>query len=110
MRPSDSTYNGWTNYETWVVALWLDNEQSTQLMCVEVAEDCFERTDESCEARRLLAEWLETHIKAEQPTVAGLYADLLNATVNAVNWHELADHYLSDIEGYVSKPDAGVKA
>ena len=22
----DTTYNGWTNYETWNVALWLDNE------------------------------------------------------------------------------------
>ena len=22
------TYNGWTNYETWNVALWINNEQS----------------------------------------------------------------------------------
>jgi hypothetical protein len=21
----DTTYNGWTNYETWATALWLDN-------------------------------------------------------------------------------------
>ena len=26
---SDSTYNGWKNYETWNVKLWLDNEQGT---------------------------------------------------------------------------------
>lgn len=23
-------YNGWTNFETWNVNLWLDNEQSSQ--------------------------------------------------------------------------------
>ena len=25
---SDNTYNGWTNWETWNVLLWLDNEQN----------------------------------------------------------------------------------
>ena len=25
---TDTTYNGWTNYETWNVALWLGNDKS----------------------------------------------------------------------------------
>ncbi len=24
---TDNTYNGWTNYQTWNVALWLGNDQ-----------------------------------------------------------------------------------
>src|SRR4051794_430341 len=26
---SDKRYNGWTNYETWLVALWADNDEAS---------------------------------------------------------------------------------
>ena len=29
MSKNDKTYNGWSTYETWAVALWLDNERSS---------------------------------------------------------------------------------
>jgi hypothetical protein len=31
-------YNGWTNYETWLVKLWMDNEEGTHLYFREQAE------------------------------------------------------------------------
>ncbi len=27
---SDNTYNGWSNWETWQVLLWADNDQTLQ--------------------------------------------------------------------------------
>jgi hypothetical protein len=32
----DTTYNGWTNYETWNVALWINNEEGLY----ELAREC----------------------------------------------------------------------
>jgi len=31
-------YNGWTNYETWAVALWIDNEEGSYYARQELAE------------------------------------------------------------------------
>ena len=32
---TDTEYNGWTNYETWNVALWIDNDQGLQITAKE---------------------------------------------------------------------------
>ena len=40
MKQDAKSYNGWTNYETWVTALWLDNDYATQCFWRETARDC----------------------------------------------------------------------
>ena len=83
----DTTYNGWTNFATWCVALWLSNEQSSD----EEARATCQLPDNLHEATAALREMVE----ANNPIAdnASLYADLLNSQLRAVNWEEITTHY-----------------
>jgi hypothetical protein len=35
-------YNGWTNYETWCVSLWIDNEEPSYRHWQAVAQECYD--------------------------------------------------------------------
>lgn len=40
-------YNGWTNYETWLVKLWMDNEQGSYSYFQEEARHAWEKDPDS---------------------------------------------------------------
>lgn len=75
-------YNGWTNYNTWLVNLWLDNDGSKDYWR-EVAE-------ETTLTPQGLAEAIQESIEENIPE-SGLFADLLNAAMQEVNWLEIAE-------------------
>jgi hypothetical protein len=94
-RDSGRKYNGWANYETWVVKLWLDNEEASYRYWVEEAR-CWHGRDDGAApglARRLKDELTEA-APLDQPS---LYSDLLWAALDEVDWLEIAESYLEDI-------------
>lgn len=101
---TDKKYNGWTNYETWLVNLWLDqdaggywNEQAEEIY--KRAKPSFSSDTQEQAATRDLADALkESHEQEiEEKELTGFYADLMNAALSEVNWHEIAEHYINEV-------------
>lgn len=73
-------YNGWTNYETWLTNLWLE-EIFTNYGITEI---------------ETLANCIENYIEENNPVkdTCGLYNDLLAADLSMINYREIAKNIL----------------
>ena len=94
----DEKYNGWTNYETWNVKLWMDNDEGSYRYWFEVAEeiweDCSRDKDDFC-AR--MADRLKDEHSDNAPELQGFYADLLGSALSAVDWYEIAESFVEEL-------------
>jgi hypothetical protein len=103
---ADTTYNGWTNYETWLVNLWMDNEQGSQEYFREKAREIYggprnpyrDHMTRAADAGLAFADWLKEYHEENGPALRGVYGDLLTAALSSVNWDEIARHYIEAIE------------
>ena len=101
-------YNGYTNYETWNCALWLDNDEGTQETVREMAQEAYDHPEANqymtVERRRVhtlkdsLKAMMEEQAEQWMPDQSSFFADMLNSAVAEVNWYELAENYLEEIE------------
>ena len=99
----DGTYNGYANYETWLVKVWIDNDQGNVDHWVEQAKDLYTNKAEDRkyftkreEATILLSESMKEYYEDRMPksissdNIGGLWADLLHSALSDVVWIELS--------------------
>lgn len=105
------TYNGYSNYETWAVQLWIDNSESPSAYWRRLAEEIYNHQaiegshfSKAEDAACILAEKLrdsynsKMEIVLSEANVTGtVWADLLNASVCAVNFGEIAKNLIESV-------------
>ena len=89
----DKKYNGWSNYETWNVKLWLDNDE---YLCNEwQPEIAGQYPDDEVGLARAIQEFVCDPENGLVPDLgATMASDLLNAALSEVNWREIAESIL----------------
>jgi len=84
-------YNGWKNYETWCVSLWIGNDEG---LYNEVQDMIRHKPVNDA------ADMLKDFIGDMNPLLddASLWSDLLGAALSEVDWYEIAENYLSELD------------
>lgn len=100
-------YNGWKNYETWCVHLWLSNDAYTDTTAREIVAAAWTNAADEVAADReaivaphadaadALRDWLRDEENPLSET-ANLYTDLLGHALARVDWYELAEAFQPD--------------
>lgn len=107
---SEAGYNGWGNFETWCAALWLSNDEGLCSLTQELAHDYAYVSDETeegdagaVEAAYQLGRALKALVEEFPPveavqSQASFVADLFGRAFGQVDWCEIAENLLSEIE------------
>ena len=100
---NNKEYNGWYNYETWMVNLWMDNDQGSHEMWREIARESIEAEESGHEGtnwfyfEERLKEYLDMILEdIDNGTACGLAHDLFRGAIDEVNTREISMHWISD--------------
>jgi hypothetical protein len=106
-------YNGWVNYETWNMNLWLTNDSGFYEVANETIKDIVEsessyegysnidKNDLTYKVSSWLEEyanamWMEDFSSCNFNHSYGPLGDIATAAWNEIQWHDIAEHLVND--------------
>lgn len=82
-----SEYNGWKNYETWLVNVWFSDNYNEYFLERFRDGELLEPVTWDM-VRSYVEDWVDNDINTEN----GFIVDLVNGAMREVDWRELASH------------------
>ena len=92
-----NNYQGFSNYPTWAFKLWIDNEEGSYNYWNDKAQSLADKHGKDG-AVSYLAEELKNDITEFMPELEGMYSDIFTWAMGQVDWREIAESMLEDIE------------
>ena len=92
-------YQGWTNYQTWAVALWISNEEPSYRYWRAAGKEALRehgKRDAACMLARRLESEIEDTVSDAADKLAGMLQDILTHAVAHTDWHAIAEDILSE--------------
>ncbi len=87
------TYNGWTNRETWLGNLWLNNDEGMyDLLCRAIKEN-----NTIWETAQYIEQELRWQLEDEIDT-ASIWQDLLGTAFDRIDWIAIVTSHVADQE------------
>lgn len=99
----EKKFHGYSNRETWLVAIWIDNDVDSNSHWRTRTVELVKTGDRD---RKLdLARELEDWSKERQPEISGsVFSDLLTTALSRVDWLEVAQRLWDDYETELCQP------
>ena len=98
-KPMMAEYNGWPNYETWLMNLWYgDYFYSYVSEGIEDGWIDLETSRDPYELGNMLKDHVEELIESEgQVPSSGFVVDLFNGAMRDINWYSIGDSLISEL-------------
>jgi hypothetical protein len=98
-------HNGWTNFETWMIQLWIMNDESVSGWYEEVTQELISSGLRDSRLVLQLADIIEEDHRNRRFSESSVFADMILYSLGRVNWCEVSEIFVNE----ALKPNERIK-